>query len=208
MEKLGHDCSCCFGDLRFCGEEWRSSNKLFSRGNSDVFVLYADKSLGVIQGVQIGHDNFGDNPSWYLEEILIREVQSKQSWKFVANQWFALERGDGRIERVIDQSSTHLYFGNEVARRWRRGIVEWHIWVSVAAKLKKSRFTRVQRLSYCLSVLLTSMFANAMFYKLEGKYEQLIQVGPLKMSWRQVVTGIESCDIHKHCDSFSVSERS
>ena len=192
MEKLGHDCSCCFGDLRFCGEEWRSSNKLFSRGNSDVFVLYADKSLGVIQGVQIGHDNFGDNPSWYLEEILIREVQSKQSWKFVANQWFALERGDGRIERVIDQSSTHLYFGNEVARRWRRGIVEWHIWVSVAAKLKKSRFTRVQRLSYCLSVLLTSMFANAMFYKLEGKYEQPIQVGPLKMSWRQVVTGIES----------------
>ena len=42
------------------------------------------------------------------------------------------------------------------------------------------------------SVLLTSMFANAMFYKLEGKYEQPIQVGPLKMSWRQVVTGIES----------------
>ena len=146
----------------------------------------------MIQGVQIGHDNFGDNPSWYLEEILIRDVQSKQSWKFMANQWFALERGDGRIERVIDQSSTHLYFGNEVARRWRRGIVEWHIWVSVAAKLRKSRFTRVQRLSYCLSVLLTSMFANAMFYKLEGKYEQPIQVGPLKMSWRQVVTGIES----------------
>ena len=51
---------------------------------------------------------------------------------------------------------------------------------------------RVQRLSCCLSVLLTSMFANAMFYKLEGKYEQPIQFGPLKMSWRQVVTGIES----------------
>ena len=63
---------------------------------------------------------------------------------------------------------------------------------SVAVKLKRSRFTRVQRLSCCLSVLLTAMLTNAMFYNLEGKYEQPIQVGPLKMSWRQVVTGIES----------------
>ena len=180
------------GILQLSQEEPGAVNTLFSRGNSDVFVLYVNKSLGAIQGVQIGHDNFGDNPSWYLEEILIRDVQSKQSWKFMANQWFALERGDGRIERVIDQTSNHLDFGNEVARRWRRGLAEWHIWISVAAKLRKSRFTRVQRLSCCLSVLLTSMFANAMFYKLEGKYEQPIQVGPLKMSWRQVVTGIES----------------
>ena len=36
------------------------------------------------------------------------------------------------------------------------------------------------------------MFANAMFYELHGRYEQPFQVGPLKFSWRQVVTGIES----------------
>ena len=180
------------GILQLSQEEPGAVQTLFSRGNSDVFVLYVNKSLGSIQELQIGHDNFGDNPSWYLEEIVIRDVQSKQSWKFMANQWFALERGDGRIERIIDKTSNHLDFGDEVARRWRRGLAEWHIWISVAAKLRKSRFTRVQRLSCCLSVLLTSMFANAMFYKLEGKYEQPIQVGPLKMSWRQVVTGIES----------------
>ncbi|CAH3159311.1 unnamed protein product, partial [Pocillopora meandrina] len=180
------------GILQLSQEEPGAVQTLFSRGNSDVFVLYVNKSLGSIQELQIGHDNFGDDPSWYLEEIVIRDVQSKQSWKFMANQWFALERGDGRIERIIDKNSNHLDFGDEVARRWRRGLAEWHIWISVAAKLRKSHFTRVQRLSCCLSVLLTSMFANAMFYKLEGKYEQPIQVGPLKMSWRQVVTGIES----------------
>ena len=192
------------GILQLSQEEPGAVNTLFSRGNSDVFVLYVNKSLGAIQGVQIGHDNFGDSPSWYLEEILIRDVQSKQSWKFMANQWFALERGDGRIERVIDQTSNHLDFGNEVARRWRRGLAESHIWISVAAKLRKSRFTRVQRLSCCLSVLLTSMFANAMFYKLEGKYEQPIQVGPLKMSWRQVVTGIESALVVTPINIFTV----
>ena len=180
------------GILQLRQEEPAAVDVLFSRGNSDVFVLYVTKSLGSIQRVQIGHDNFGDNPSWYLEEILIRDVQSRKCWKFLASQWFALERGDGRIERIIDKTSNHLDFGDEVARRWRRGLAEGHIWISVAAKLRRSRFTRVQRLSCCLSVLLTSMFANAMFYKLEGKYEQPIQVGPLKMSWRQVVTGIES----------------
>ena len=122
----------------------------------------------------------------------------------MAYQWFALERGDGCIERIIDKTSNHMDFGDEVAKRWRRGLAEWHIWISVAAKLRKSRFTRVQRLSCCLSVLLTSMFANAMFYKLEGKYEQPIQVGPLKMSWRQVVTGIESALVVTPINIFTV----
>ncbi|XP_022803339.1 polycystic kidney disease protein 1-like 2 [Stylophora pistillata] len=180
------------GIFQLSQEEPGVVNMLFSRSNSDVFVLSLNKSLGSIQAVHIGHNNFGNNPSWFLEEILIRDVQSNQSWKFMVSQWFALERGDGRIERVIDLTSTRLGFVSDVARRWRRGLTEWHIWVSVAAKLKQSRFTRVQRLSCCLSVLLTSMFANAMFYKLGGKYEQPIQVGPLKMSGRQVVTGIES----------------
>ena len=123
------------GILQLTQEEPGAVNTLFSRGNSDVFVLYVNKSLGAIQGVQIGHDNFGDSPSWYLEEILIRDVQSKQSGKFMAYQWFALERGNGCIERIIDKTSNHMDFGDEVAKRW----------ISVAAKLRKSRITRVQR---------------------------------------------------------------
>ena len=65
------------GILQLSQEEPAAVDVLFSRGNSDVFVLYVTKSLGSIQRVQIGHDNFGDNPSWYLEEILIRDVQSR-----------------------------------------------------------------------------------------------------------------------------------
>ena len=41
------------GVLQLSQEEPDVVNTLFSRGNSDVFVLYVDKSLGVIQGVQI-----------------------------------------------------------------------------------------------------------------------------------------------------------
>ena len=169
-----------------------ADNLLFSRGNSDVFVLKVNKPLGAIQGVRIGHDNSGESPSWFLEEIVIRETQSHQYWTFPISQWFALERGDGRIERMLGLASSHFDFSDEVIKRWRKGLTESHIWVSVIAKPRRSRFTRVQRVSCCLSVLLTSMFANAMFYKIEGKSVQTIQIGPLAFSWRQVVIGIES----------------
>ena len=167
-------------------------NFLFSRGNTDVFVLRVNNRLGAIQRVRIGHDNSGESPSWFLEQVAIVDKQSNQSWTFVSSQWFALEREDGRIERMIKQSPKQVHFSHEVVKRWWKGLVETHIWVSVVAKLRRSRFTRAQRVSCCLSVLLTAMLANAMFYKMEGKSEQITQIGPLKFSWRQVIIGIKS----------------
>ena len=35
-------------------------NFLFTRGNTDVFVLNLSQSLGAIQAVRIGHDNSGE----------------------------------------------------------------------------------------------------------------------------------------------------
>ena len=82
-----------------------------------------------------------------------------------------------------------------MVKRWRKDPTESHVWVSILAKPRRSHFKRVQRASCCLSVLLTSMFADAMFYKLEGKSVQAIQMGPLTFSWKQVVIGIESAVI-------------
>jgi len=167
-------------------------NFLFNRGNTDVFVLRVEKALGAIQGMRIGHDNSGESPSWFLEEIVVVDKQSNQLCTFTSSQWFALERGDGRIERSLELVPNQLDFSREVVKRWCKGLTETHTWVSVIAKPKRSRFTRVQRASCCVSVLLTAMLANAMFYELNGKSEQVIQIGPLKFSWRQVIIGIES----------------
>ncbi|XP_022787369.1 polycystic kidney disease protein 1-like 2 [Stylophora pistillata] len=180
------------GILELSPEEPGADNLLFSRANTDVFVLKVTKPLGTIQGVRIGHDNSGESPSWFLEEIVILDKQFNNSWIFTVNQWFALERGDGRIERTFELKPNQLDFNQEVTNRWWKGLTESHIWVSVATKPIRSCFTRVQRASCCLSVLLTAMLANAMFYELDGGTEQIIQIGPLKFSWRQVIIGIES----------------
>ena len=168
------------------------NNFLFTRGNTDVFVLSLSQSLGAIQAVRIGHDNSGESPSWFLEEIVVVDEQVNQSWTFTSSLWLALEREDGRIERIIEQAPNEGTFRHEVVKRWWRGLTETHLWVSVLAKPRRSRFTRVQRAACCLSVLLTAMFANAMFYKLDGKSEQVLQVGPLKFSWHQIIIAFKS----------------
>ncbi|KAL9976396.1 hypothetical protein ACROYT_G013694 [Oculina patagonica] len=180
------------GIIQLTSEEPGVDKFLFSRGNTDVFVFYVHNRLGAIQGVRIGHDNSGESPSWFLEEIVIVDKAVDQSWAFASSQWLALEREDGRIERMIEQVPNQLHFSHEVVKRWWKGLTEMHIWISVVAKARRNRFTRVQRASCCLSVLLTAMLANAMFYKLVSKSEQGIQLGPLKFSSRQVMIGIKS----------------
>ena len=172
--------------------ETGSADLLFHRGSSEAFVLTVDKSLGFIQGVRVGHDNSGTSPSWFLEDIVIMDKQTQTSWTFANKVWLALERGDGRIERMLELLVNDDTFKSNVLKRWWKGLTEKHIWVSVLAKPPRDPFLRVQRASCCLSILLSAMLANAMFYDVTGKSEQVIQVGPLKFSWRQVVIGVQS----------------
>ena len=172
--------------------EATSGAPLFNRGASDSFLLNVEKPLGWIRGVRIGHDNSGSRTSGFLEDVVILDTQTLNSWAFLNSQWLALERGDGRIERILNSSTDNTDFNREVLKRWRKDLTEKHIWVSVLTKPASARFSRVQRASCCLSILFTAMLANAMFYELGGKSTQIIQVGPLKFSWRQVIIGIQS----------------
>ena len=173
-------------------KEDSDSEPMFCRGTTEVFQISLETSLGCVNGVRIGHDNSGTSPSWFLEDVVISDNQTQTSWTFVSGQWLALERGDGRIERMLKAQTSKNSFSKEVLQRWLKGLTEKHMWVSILAKPSRDTFTRVQRALCCLSMLLSAMLTNAMFYELNGKSEQVIQVGPLKFSWRQVIVGIES----------------
>ena len=69
---------------------------------------------------------------------------------------------------------------------------EGHMWLSVLTKPPKSKFTRVQRTTCCLCLLMSAMLVNALFYKTDQDADPTIQIGPLKFSWRQVVVGLQS----------------
>ena len=167
------------------------SREIFSRGSIDGFVLVTKESLGPLNDITLEHDNFGENPSWFVETTTIRDRQTDEKWVFPINRWLALEKADGEIE-VTSENTSHISFSSKLHLLFGRKLVDSHLWLSVFCKPCSSTFSRVQRVSCCLSLLFSAMIASVMFYNITGESDGTIQVGPFKFSWRQIVIGVQS----------------
>jgi len=170
------------------------SRRILARGNEDQFVIHLPAALGEVQYVRLWHDNSGKTPSWFLSYLTIKDLQTESTLTFPCNTWFALEKGDGRIDRLLspisyEETQTFMYSLNS---RGSQSFSEGHMWLSVLTKPPKSKFTRVQRTTCCLCLLMSAMLVNALFYKPDQDADPKIQIGPLKFSWRQVVVGLQS----------------
>ncbi len=79
-------------------------------------------------------------------------------------------------------------FGSLFTTATRRRLTDSHLWVSVVSRPNRSNFTRVQRISCILSLIFTTMIANAMFYRSDDNVEQVheISVGPLSFGVHQL----------------------
>ena len=164
---------------------------IFARGSINGFVLITEISLGPLTEITLEHDNKGEDPSWFVETVTIRDRQTDEQWLFPVNRWLAVEKDDGEIEVTVKSGSVGSFSG-QVRSRFGRKLADGHLWMSVFGKASSSTFTRVQRASCCLSVLFSAMIANAMFYNIGGESEGAIQIGPFKFSWRQIVIGVQS----------------
>lgn len=151
--------------------------------------------LGPLLYVHIWHDNSGDSPSWSLDHVLIRDTLSNEKWNFICGEWLAVESGEGKTDKVLyvaDPDEMTNYKSLFLSKS-ADGLFDEHIWISVAAKPPQSSFTRVQRVSCCLSVLFCTMIANAMFYDdTKTDTSPVFFLGPLKISIRQLMIGIQS----------------
>ena len=94
---------------------------------------------------------------------------------FVSNQWFDVAEEDGLISRKIDKStkSDLVDFNFMFAKTLRKNLYDGHIWFSIFTRPASSTFTRCQRLAVVLSLLLSTMLANAMFYTGAVSYTHL-----------------------------------
>lgn len=168
----------------------------FLRGGVDYFLLAVPHSLGKLKQLRIWHNNKGSNPSWFLQRVMVRDLQTDTKTWFVNLRWLAVEEDDGQIDRTLQTATKeeltnfNLLFSTEA----RKNLTDNHLWFSVVARPPKSTFTRVQRLSCCLSVILTTMLANAMFYQVgdESSSGTSIHVGPFSFSIKQISIGITS----------------
>ncbi len=174
----------------------RTSSVSFKRTSQDTYLVTTAHALGSLQYIRIWHDNSGPDPSWFLSEIIIRDVETGEQYFFLCNSWLACDEGDGLVERLVPVASPeelkdfqYLFMQNS-----SNGFSDGHLWFSILLRPAQSRFTHAQRVTCCLCVLLCTMLVNAMFYKVPVAAENNVDVdvGPYQFTWHEVMVGIQS----------------
>lgn len=162
---------------------------------SDILVIVAVQDLGKIKYIRLWHDNTGANPSWFVSRICVTNIVTNIQTQFLCNSWMGIALGGGKIDRVFlaaEQSELKSFEAIFFAKA-SQGFTDDHLWFSVPMRSPRSNFTRVQRVSCCLCVLICTMLANAMFYRTNFKVAGTgIQVGSFNFNWKQIIIGIES----------------
>ncbi|XP_070540433.1 polycystin-1-like protein 2 [Ptychodera flava] len=174
-----------------------SDCQLFQRGSQHTFLLTSLSCLGDIKYLHVRHDNSGQgkNACWFLSEIIIKDLKTQKRYDFPCFQWLSRDHGDGKTQRVLTPwDGQGLKPGETLITKAKGDLADEHLWVSVIAKPYGTHFTRVQRLSCCLTLLLTSMVVSSMWYKSDSDDTKIktIRLGPLTLTWHQIFVGIMS----------------
>ncbi|KAL5009826.1 hypothetical protein ScPMuIL_012131 [Solemya velum] len=143
----------------------------FPTGSIVQFVVGVPAWLGDVTYIHIWHDNSGGGnaASWYLHKMELADIQRSEGFTFYCDNWLSLDQGDAEIERIVPVCP-HVDVDNWESRfqqNTRYNITDNHLWLSIFLRPERSSFTRLQRLSCLVALLLLTMIANAMFFRSE-----------------------------------------
>ena len=168
-----------------------NKRRIFRRAGIDSFVMTNKKSLGDLTYLRIWHDNSGRGPnaSWFLKSVIIHDLQTRQMYYFICEEWLAVEKGDGAIERFLpvtgDKQKTE--FNYMMAKQTKQKLSDGHMWLSVFIRPTQSSFTRLDRLTCCFVILCISMLANILYYGVDKSPSAAgLKVGPFNLTPQQV----------------------
>ncbi|KAM4838337.1 polycystin family receptor for egg jelly [Urocitellus parryii] len=157
--------------------------KTLYRGSINTFLLTTKSDLGDIHSIRVWHNNEGRAPSWYLNRIKVENLFNRQIWLFICRKWLSV---DTTLEETFpvtlpdEPLKRKDYFLIDMTRRLGKN----HLWFSVFTNIVSKSFNRLQRLSCCLAMLLSSLVCNIMFFNLnvkeqskEGRYIRSMMIG-------------------------------
>ncbi|XP_070581467.1 polycystin-1-like protein 2 [Ptychodera flava] len=171
----------------------------FERGSEVSFLMAVKKGLGPLLYLDIWHDNSGQDfkASWFLQGVVVTDMQSDESTTFLCNNWLAVERGNGKVFRHLcpAKESSLQAFQFHFDTKVSVNVTDKNMWSSIFLRPTYSSFTRVQRLSSAAAYVFFSMLLNAMFYKNPSEVEGnaiRIEIGPLTFTSYQISVSIAS----------------
>ena len=118
--------------------------------------------------MRIWHDNSGpgDYASWFLKYIIIHDLQTREKFYFLCQDWLAVEKSDGKVERELfiacePQKAELKYLMQKEAKH---NLNDAHLWYSVLKKPVHSSFSRLDRVTCCFVLLYLSMLLNILYF--------------------------------------------
>ncbi|XP_074659507.1 polycystin-1-like protein 1 [Tubulanus polymorphus] len=160
----------------------------FERNSRHTFVMMLPDSIGTVHRVQIWHNNQGNDPSWYISRIIVRDCNTGVNYYFSCEKWLAVQEDDGKVEREFNRLEGGLGFKKVLWIKSFQYITDYHIWGSLLTRPTYSRFLRTERITCCLALLMSYLCLNALWYK-DRSIEYRGEFGLLDVSWPAVVTG-------------------
>ncbi|XP_058024091.1 lipoxygenase homology domain-containing protein 1 [Ahaetulla prasina] len=77
------------------------SSSAFERSKTDVFRVKTN-NVGAIRKIRIEHDNTGMNASWYLDRVIVTDMNRPHlRFYFPCNNWLSKDEGDGLYVRDL-----------------------------------------------------------------------------------------------------------
>ncbi|UJR16672.1 hypothetical protein I4U23_003572 [Adineta vaga] len=135
----------------------QTSARILQCGGIDSFIKSVSQSLGLLNCIHIWHDNSGKGSSsyWFLKYLIVRDLQTMKKSHFICQHWLAVEKDDGKIERILTVASSNET--NEFS----------YILSKKAYHSPSNQFTHAQRCTCCFVLFFVSMFLNIMYYDLQ-----------------------------------------
>ena len=139
-------------------------------------------------------NDLGENPSWYLSRVYVEDLENHKRYLFTCEQWLAVEFDDGEVDRLLPctQEDDKKPFSHVFTTKTAEDFSDQHIWLSVFLKRPYDTFSRVERITCCFVLLLTTMLTSAMFFNLGGSKPYILQIGSLAIDYKGIIVGIQA----------------
>ncbi|KAL8594137.1 hypothetical protein ACOMHN_047877 [Nucella lapillus] len=176
-------------------------------GSMMCYILATTQRLGDLRHLRVWHDDSGPmgKSAWYLSRMTADDLQTGERFIFICEKWLALDKDEGLIDRVVPVTMKDevMTFDKLFSEHARLGVTDTHLWLSCLLRPERSAFTRKQRVSCCLALLLLTMITSAMFYQPEdsetgestNKMGMEVTVGIMKFSMTTLWTSFVSIAI-------------
>ncbi|XP_077998217.1 polycystin-1-like protein 2 [Glandiceps talaboti] len=198
------------GDVSFeiTGEQGQSGVKFLkdkerivklSTGSVRTFIMSVPKCLGPLLYIHIWLNITKGKlvDGWFLERIEVLDLHKKHKFHFTCYKWFAIEKSSSTLRQVLPVCSKPQLtkFVHLMSSHGRDKMTDDYLWGSVVNRQIPSSFTRVERLSCCLTAMFLTMLANAMFYNSDDRVQstKIIKLGPIEIPLGMIYTGLTSC---------------